>query len=120
MDVLKDSGICYTRPCYTRKTEKQWKKNEDAVTTGHHLNEFILFHGFNNINDFFKPTLALKLHPKSTYKKRKPSRSSCWSTAIFLLFLKRPVPQTENSPPDPLWRVRVLTNSGDGLGGIWY
>lgn len=116
MDVLKDSGICYTRPCYTRKTEKQWNKNEDAVTTGHHLNEFILFHGFNNINDFFKPTLALKLHQKSTCKKPKPSRSSCWSTAIFLSGFLRFL----NKPPDPLWRVRVLTNSGDRLGGIWY
>ena len=84
MDVLKDSGICYTRPCYTRKTEKQWNKTVDAVTTGHHLNEFILFHGFNNINDFFKPTLALKLPPKNHLLKPKPSRSSCWSTAIFL------------------------------------
>ena len=37
-------------------------------------------------NDFCKPTLALKLHQKSTCKKPKPSRSSCWSTAIFLLF----------------------------------
>jgi len=64
MDVLKDSGICYTRPCYTRKTEKQWNKNEDAVTTGHHLNEFILFHGFNNINGFLQANVGVEIAPK--------------------------------------------------------
>ena len=64
MDVLKDSDICYTRPCYTRKTEKQWNKNEDAVTTGHHLNEFILFHGFNNIHGFLQANVGDEIAPK--------------------------------------------------------
>lgn len=95
MDVLKDSGSCYTRPCYTRKTEKQWNKNEDAVTTGHHLNEFILFHGFNNINGFLQANVGVEIAPKkSTFETETKSFQLLVNSYLpSCCFPKRPVPQ---------------------------